>query len=257
MSQSDSPEDSHLAPAVEPDPRGSGSQSPFPVPRQILVAAIVLLLSGWIVFSLGRELTYAHTRVYEPIGTILEEEATGALWSFLLVGVVYYESASVAKVIVPLCFVLAVVLWKRPRTRLIVFLIGVTFSMAWISKELERPRYRRIFRSAFEKVPARAEPLIAALEAYKMANDYYPEELDSLVPDFIEAIPDTGLAGYPRFEYQRNGTLAVRGKYELLIRTSIGGLNWDVFYYRGVEADSGYNKGDALEPFGKWVYFHE
>ncbi|WP_459556061.1 hypothetical protein [Lacunimicrobium album] len=46
-----------------------------------------------------------------------------------------------------------------------------------------------------------AEPLIAAIDQYVSKTGHSPGSLDELVPDYLAAIPGTGVARYPSFEF--------------------------------------------------------
>jgi len=52
-----------------------------------------------------------------------------------------------------------------------------------------------VVRADQEATRGRAEQVIAACEAYKQANDAYPEKLADLVPKFVSAIPKARLRG--------------------------------------------------------------
>jgi hypothetical protein len=57
--------------------------------------------------------------------------------------------------------------------------------------------------AAFKAITVRGGPLIAAIKQFQAKNGALPGRLDELVPDFIPAIPDTGVGAYPKFEYLR------------------------------------------------------
>ncbi len=52
-----------------------------------------------------------------------------------------------------------------------------------------------------ELIQLRGEPLIAALDAYHGAEGRYPISLDDLLEGYLDAIPSTGVAAYPRWHY--------------------------------------------------------
>ncbi len=53
----------------------------------------------------------------------------------------------------------------------------------------------------FRAVPVRAEPLIAAIRAYTHDTGTPPDQLEKLVPNYLDRIPGTGLGVYPDFCY--------------------------------------------------------
>lgn len=70
-------------------------------------------------------------------------------------------------------------------------LFVVTFPLTSIPRTLARGHVRD-----------RAEPLIAAIEAYETRHGQPPPALDALVPEFLADIPATGRFDSPSFEYR-------------------------------------------------------
>lgn len=58
--------------------------------------------------------------------------------------------------------------------------------------------------AAFKAITVRGGPLVAAIKQHQAKQGTPPGSLDELVPDFIPAIPDTGVGAYPKYEYVRN-----------------------------------------------------
>jgi hypothetical protein len=58
-------------------------------------------------------------------------------------------------------------------------------------------------RLAFARAAERADPLVAAIEAFERTEGKAPEALADLIPAHLSAIPGTGLVAYPSFEYER------------------------------------------------------
>lgn len=62
---------------------------------------------------------------------------------------------------------------------------------------------RRVFVDfSQERIIRRAQPLIAAIGQYRTDCDTYPEDLESLVPQFIEKLPRSGPRGKDGFRYE-------------------------------------------------------
>jgi hypothetical protein len=57
--------------------------------------------------------------------------------------------------------------------------------------------------AGFKAITVRGRPLVAAIKQFQAKNGAPPGGLDELVPDFIPAIPDTGVGAYPKYEYLR------------------------------------------------------
>lgn len=71
-----------------------------------------------------------------------------------------------------------------------------------------------IQRFAEESIPLRAKPLISALAACETKYRKPPKVLQQLVPEFIAAIPHTGMPGFPSYVY-RLLDLPERSRWEL------------------------------------------
>ncbi len=92
---------------------------------------------------------------------------------------------------------------------------------------------RNIENKAIRTIIVRGGPVITAIEQFQAKNGALPAGLDELVPDFIPAIPDTGVGAYPRYEYVRNPNPA---KYDsnpwvLFVNVSAGNLMQDLLIY--------------------------
>lgn len=102
-----------------------------------------------------------------------------------------------------------------------------------------------------------AEPLIAAIEAYHQKKGSYPNQLQDLVPEFIQAIPSTSMVGYPEFKYSTAKSDRLFKTYQLKISTRTIGINFDSFVY-WPEADYPARMyGGGVERINDWAYVHE
>ena len=111
-----------------------------------------------------------------------------------------------------------------------------------------------------------------ALEAFKTAarkapgnQDYAqqygnpPDSLENLVPDFLPTVPQTGMGAYPEYEY-KVGDEALKftgNSWCLMVQTSQGLLNWDIFIYFPNQDYPKRGYGGVLEKVGDWAYVHE
>jgi len=197
------------------------------------------------------------TRVYQPIGTISSEAADKAKWEAIIIGLPYILLALIGYILTPLFLLLAICFRKHRAARITLITLAIIFAEIISFSHLGDMWNHRVFRNAFSGVTVRSESLISAIEAYKESKGVYPDNLRSLVPDFISEIPNTGLAGYPEFEYSKADANSLFKKYELLIQTPSGGLNWDVFVYRPEGNYPHYFYGGSPELIGKWAYVHE
>jgi hypothetical protein len=150
----------------------------------------------------------------------------------------------------------AVVFLFVKRKRRLVPLLACMSLVAWcalpLSFAVEPPRNWGL-RNAI----ASAQPLIAAIEMYKSEYGIPPARLQSLIPRHIEAIPYTRMAGYPEFEYSVVAQEDIFKEYELLVSTSTGGLNWDVFVYWPEQQYPSEMYGGWVERIDGWAYVHE
>lgn len=115
-------------------------------------------------------------------------------------------------------------------------------------------------RAGLQQAATRAQPLIFAIEKFRLEKNRTPHSLQELVPNYLPEIPRTGMAAYPRFEYSTREEHEGRTHfktYELQVQTSIGFINWDTFNY-WPEADyPAQMYGGRVERIGAWAYVHE
>ncbi len=113
--------------------------------------------------------------------------------------------------------------------------------------------------AAFHRLAERSTPLVQAIRSYESRHGAPPADLNALVPDFLPAIPATGIAAYPRYEYRADEEAA---RYDgnpwvLVVFTPCGGINFDQFMYFPLKnyPEKGY--GGWLERVADWAYVHE
>ena len=105
----------------------------------------------------------------------------------------------------------------------------------------------------------RSRPLVKAILSFETKYGKPPEQLEQLVPDFLSAVPNTGIGAYPTYEYT---TIADKAVYEgnpwiLKVQTPSGGINWDMFMYFPKQNYPKTGYGGMLEPIEDWAYVHE
>ena len=109
-------------------------------------------------------------------------------------------------------------------TFIIVWLVSwLSVPLAWSLKGIRNPGLKRMAQQA--------KPLIEAIESFHEKQGRYPEDLSELVPKFLPKIPSTGASGYREFKYSFANDRSLFQRYELLVRTPTGGINWDVFVF--------------------------
>ena len=106
----------------------------------------------------------------------------------------------------------------------------------------------------------RSQPLIGAIRKYELDHSMPPQSLNDLVPEYLPAVPSTGMMAYPEFRYH-TGTEArdrfANNAWALSVATPSGGINFDMVLYFPEQnyPDRGY--GGSLERVGDWAYVHE
>ena len=216
----------------------------------VIIGAVIMLPYIW-------GATYLDTRVYQPAGSISEDTANTAKWIACLVFLPLALLALAGYLVAPLCLLLALCYRKRPRRPLVLLTVGLVFVEIIAFAHIQGNWSHRIFREAFVNVAVSAQDLIWAIETYKESEGNYPPDLRSLMSKFISEIPDTGLAGYPTFRYKTANADTIFKKYELLVDTPSGGINFDVFVYWPEGNYPEYFYGGVLELIENWAYVHE
>jgi hypothetical protein len=111
----------------------------------------------------------------------------------------------------------------------------------------------------FDHLARRSAPLVQAIVAYTDSRGAPPDRLSALVPDFLPAVPRTGIAAYPDYEYVVGDAAAQydANPWALIVFAPSGGSNFDQFMYfpRQNYPERGY--GGALERIRDWAYVHE
>lgn len=112
---------------------------------------------------------------------------------------------------------------------------------------------------AFEDLAERSMALVSAIEAFELAHGSPPPDLDALVPDFLPAVPGTGLGAHPRYDYHV-GEAAVRfdqNPWAIVVSVPSGGINFDTFMYFPRQNYPVRGYGGGIQRIGKWAYVHE
>jgi len=127
--------------------------------------------------------------------------------------------------------------WRLPGAIVLFsFWLGLV-AVAWVGASATYPlRVKYLMR-----VPQRAAPMIRAIETYKTHNGRYPDRLHSLVPKYLQAIPETGMGGYPRYGYSTN-----KDGFRVLIPIPFG-LKFDFLVYKSTGQYSDYGAPQHIE----------
>jgi len=108
---------------------------------------------------------------------------------------------------------------------------------------------------AFSEVGEKATGLIQAIEAYEYDHNSPPASLSQLIPTYIAAIPETGIAECPKFKYSKAGS-RTRDAWELCVDRSQSG-GYDIFIYAPYGNYLAYYDAGSQEKVGNWLYVHD
>jgi len=117
----------------------------------------------------------------------------------------------------------------------------------------------QIRRWGFRRLAERSAPLVTTIFRYDQKHGHPPASLDALVPEFLPAVPKTGIMAYPTYRYYA-GDEARRfdgNPWVLVINTPSGGINFDQFMYFPLTNYPKRGYGGSLERIGDWAYVHE
>lgn len=109
-----------------------------------------------------------------------------------------------------------------------------------------------IRRFALVEVAEKSDTLISAIKSYKKEVGKAPSSLDALIPTYIDKIPLTGMMRYPAYQYSVSND-----RWSLVIDTSLGVLNWDLFVYFSDQNYPEWMAGGSVERIKNWAYVHE
>jgi hypothetical protein len=155
------------------------------VKRDMLVYFFLAIAPAWI-FPLGGILAFSPSRLISKFGLFLiNMELIGVLGMLGAIGVVLSSPI--------------LLFFKRFRqnavSSLVLVVIFIPCYALGIFWELQI-RFDRM-----ELVLERGQPIVGAIEAYEQKNGHPPGSLNELVPDYLDAIPATGIGVLPTFHY--------------------------------------------------------
>ena len=109
--------------------------------------------------------------------------------------------------------------------------------------------------AAFKAITVRGRPLVTAIKQFQAKNGAPPAGLEELVPDFIPAIPGTGVGAYPKYEFIRKPDPA---KYDgnpwvLFVNISTDDLMQDLLIFYPDQNYLSNQPGHLARRFGDWA----
>ena len=168
-------------------------------------------------------------------------------------------------VVLPLCaavpgilIALAYLLFKRTRqTGLKWLFICLVFSVVVVASMRIGVHIRM---NAFASLAERSAPLIAAIKAYEQKHGQPPASLDVLVPEYLPAIPNTGMGAYPEYRYMvvADGDQQDGNPWVIIVHTPTGIIDFDEFFYYPLQNYPSQRwGGNGVERVRDWAYMHE
>ncbi|WP_291178530.1 hypothetical protein [Gimesia sp.] len=191
-------------------------------------------------------LPFAHWISTTPIGTSL------FLWLAIFYGIVFL----LALLAIPVSLIC--LFFKRYRRDALLILILVLIYIPGCIYSIHLGQQVRMARMA--DFADRSQILVKAIESYTQDHERPPEALEQLVPDYLPAVPGTGMMAYPEYNYHTGQKARERyqeNPWVLIVPTGSGGPNWDQMMYFPKQNYPKNGYGGWLEPVGDWAYVHE
>lgn len=174
----------------------------------------------------------------------------------LCLTMLYYFAFLATLVMLPIMLVR--LCWKETRSRallwLLVLVVYVPCFLLGVNLE------HRVWTARWEAFSRRTQPLIAAINDYERQHGVPPESLTALVPDYLPAVPDTGMGACSEFQYftGKDARQQYAGNpWALQVLPPVFGVGFDVVLYFPKQNYPKQGYGGWLEAVGVWAYVHE
>lgn len=205
-----------------------------------LIVSILFAISAIVV------LPFAAWALLSPYGSVF----------FLCVTMMYLFYFLAALVMLPILLVRLCWIKSRSRALLWLLVIAVYIPCYLLGSVWEQ----RVWTARWEAFSLRSQPLIAAINDYERQHGFPPESLTALVPDYLPAVPDTGMRACSEFQYF-TGEVA-RQQYSgnpwaLQVLPPVFGVGFDLVLYFPNQNYPKNGYGGWLERVGDWAYVHE
>ncbi|MGE0657511.1 MAG: hypothetical protein AB7P09_17980 [Pyrinomonadaceae bacterium] len=202
-----------------------------------IVLGVALLINGFVVLSFYLSVS--------PIGTDL----------FMLIATFAILPILSAFLLIPLALIFLI--WSRFRTTALTVLLGCVIYLSIGIPSITLAGAVR--RSGFVQLAHRSRPLVSAIKEFESRYGEPPPTLESLVPEFLPAVPNTGMGAYPAYRYSllKDGVAYEGNPWVLRVDTPTGALNWDAFLYLPKQNYPTVGYGGVLERIEDWAYIHE
>jgi hypothetical protein len=113
-------------------------------------------------------------------------------------------------------------------------------------------------RSIFISAAVRGTPLVRAIQKYEDNNGYPPPSLNSLLPEYLSSIPQTGFATTPYFAYHiyNKGNRKFEPRWEVVVNPAELPTSDALVYWPEANYPATLPEGD-IERLGRWAYIHD
>lgn len=143
---------------------------------------------------------------------------------------------------------------KTRRIGITILIFGIVFCIVCFTViRIGRP----IRMSAFDSLAVRSQSIVKAISRFNDAKGHPPTTLQELVPEYLSAIPSTGIPSYPNYEYSTESNKWDGNPWVLYVNTPFGMINWDMFVYFPLQNYPREGYGGSLERIRDWAYVHE
>jgi hypothetical protein len=141
------------------------------------------------------------------------------------------------------------------------WLVVTQLAITGIAAVLSIFLYAQLQKTGARRATQQGEVIVEAIRAYEVKTGELPASLDELVPRELESIPETGMGGFPSFEYifktaEADESEHIFSSYELRVNLfKLVQFDCLVYWPEGNYPDSMY--GGGVERIGDWAYVHE
>ena len=108
----------------------------------------------------------------------------------------------------------------------------------------------------YKGIVSRGGKLVTAIKQYQLKQGTPPATLAALVPDYLPAIPGTGVGAYPHYEFITNSSPVKYGgdKWVLSVEVSTGDLTRDELIYYPDQNYPSAEQVATVRRYGDWAY---
>ncbi len=192
---------------------------------------------------------------YFPFSQWISTTRIGTM--FFLWGQMIYLLPLMAAILATPVLIICLLFRRTRRQSLFYLLISVLFIPCCIIGIILGQKTRT---AGMESFAQRSQALITVIDKYERDNSVPPQSLNDLVPDYIPAVPSTGMMAYPEYRYHTGDEANEQyadNAWALSVFTPSGGINFDMMLYFPNQNYPQHGYGGWLEPIGDWAYVHE